>query len=191
MTILVHGFSRVVLATLALASKTKHFNVIALEGRSSTPGEIADGIRIVKHLTPYGIPVKIVLDSAIGYVMSSVDLVLVGAEAVVESGGIINKIGTNSLSIVAKAYKKPLYVACESYKFARIFPVTQNDIPTLPSAKENREKALAKMLNLPDGASVENPNVDYTPPEYVTYLVTDLGVFTPSAVSDELIRLHQ
>ena len=35
------------------------------------------------------------------------------------------------------------------------------------------------------------PAVDYTPPEYITLLFTDLGVLTPSAVSDELIRLYQ
>jgi len=30
---------------------------------------------------------------------------------------------------------------------------------------------------------------DYTPPQYVSMLFTDLGVLTPSAVSDELIKL--
>ncbi len=32
--------------------------------------------------------------------------------------------------------------------------------------------------------------VDYTPPIYLTLLFTDLGVLTPSAVSDELIKLY-
>jgi len=30
---------------------------------------------------------------------------------------------------------------------------------------------------------------DYTPPDLITLLITDLGIFTPSAVSDELIKL--
>ena len=30
--------------------------------------------------------------------------------------------------------------------------------------------------------------VDYTPPEYITLLFTSIGIFTPSAVSDELIE---
>ena len=33
--------------------------------------------------------------------------------------------------------------------------------------------------------------IDYTPAEYITLLFTDLGVLTPAAVSDELIRLYQ
>lgn len=32
--------------------------------------------------------------------------------------------------------------------------------------------------------------VDYTPPIYITLLFTDLGILTPSAVSDELIKLY-
>ena len=36
---------------------------------------------------------------------------------------------------------------------------------------------------------LETPSRDYTPPCYITMLFTDLGVLTPSAVSDELIKL--
>lgn len=35
-----------------------------------------------------------------------------------------------------------------------------------------------------------DPLVDYTPPVYITLLFTDLGILTPSAVSDELIKLY-
>jgi translation initiation factor 2B subunit (eIF-2B alpha/beta/delta family) len=36
----------------------------------------------------------------------------------------------------------------------------------------------------------ESPLCDYTPPEFITLLFTDLGILTPSAVSDELIKLY-
>ena len=35
-----------------------------------------------------------------------------------------------------------------------------------------------------------SPLVDYTPPSLLTLLFTDLGILTPSAVSDELINLY-
>ena len=38
--------------------------------------------------------------------------------------------------------------------------------------------------------SNEHPLVDYTPPSLLTLLYTDLGILTPSAVSDELIKLY-
>ena len=56
-------------------------------------------------------------------------MVLVGAEAVVENGGIINKLGSYQIAIAAKALNRPLYVAAESYKFARLYPLSQRDLP--------------------------------------------------------------
>lgn len=38
--------------------------------------------------------------------------------------------------------------------------------------------------------AVQKVMVDYTPPSYITLLFTDLGILTPSAVSDELIKLY-
>lgn len=43
---------------------------------------------------------------------------------------------------------------------------------------------------LKDDISKKHPLVDYTPPSYITLLFTDLGILTPSAVSDELIKLY-
>ena len=165
-TVLVHGNSRVVAALVLKAALSKTFNVILTEGRpmhdltSTLQQQFADA----------GIPTKIVPDSAVAAVMEQVDLCLVGAEGVMENGGIINKLGTFQLSIVAKALNKPFYVAVESYKFARMYPLSQRDV--------------AELCN-------SNDSVDFTPAEFITLLFTDLGVLTPAAVSDELIRLYQ
>lgn len=35
----------------------------------------------------------------------------------------------------------------------------------------------------------KHPLIDYTPAEYLTLLFTDIGILTPTAVSDELIKL--
>ena len=45
-----------------------------------------------------------------------VDMVLVGAEGVVENGGVINKLGTYNIALAAAAHQKSVYVAAESYK---------------------------------------------------------------------------
>lgn len=42
------------------------------------------------------IPVTIVADAAVAMIMEQVDMVIVGAEAVVESGGIVNRTGSSS-----------------------------------------------------------------------------------------------
>lgn len=45
-----------------------------------------------KDLEAEGIPCTLILDSAIGYIMEQVDFIMVGAESVAESGGIVNKV---------------------------------------------------------------------------------------------------
>lgn len=45
-----------------------------------------------KQLVEAGIDATLILDAAIGYIMEQVDLVMIGAEGVTESGGIINKV---------------------------------------------------------------------------------------------------
>lgn len=65
----------------------------------------------------------------VAHLMHRVDIILVGAEAIAENGGIINKMGTYQISLVAKALNKPFYVLAETFKFTRIFPLTQTDFP--------------------------------------------------------------
>lgn len=152
------------------------------EGRPNGAGYTA-----AQTLKEAGVPVTLVLDSGMGYAMEKADLVLVGAEAVTENGGIISKIGTYQLAIVAKALKKPFYVAAESYKFARLYPINQSD---LPNCREKHTLVPLHGHKVPHGVQVDNPDTDYTPPRFITLLFTDLGILTPSAVSDELIKLY-
>ena len=62
----------------------------------------------------------------------------------------------------------------ESFKFIREFPLTQEDLARIIPGSDDYDNLLA----------------DYTPPENITLIFTDLDVFTPSAVSDELIGFY-
>ncbi|KAJ2538455.1 translation initiation factor eIF-2B subunit alpha [Coemansia sp. RSA 1933] len=185
-TILVHSYSRVLMGLLRRAVKqNKRFRVYLTESRPDQ-----SGLRAAAELQELGVPCEVVLDAAVGYIMEKVDMVLVGAEGVVESGGLVNKIGTYQIAMLAKAAKKPLYALAESFKFVRIYPLSQYDLPTYRSdllSFKDRPKATtdwqAELLE-------NNPMLDYTPPEYITLLFTDLGVMTPSGVSDELIKFY-
>lgn len=96
------------------------------------------------------------------------------------------------MALVAKALQIPFYVAVESYKFSRNFPLTSRDIQdligstTISSASEacvNGGEVDSEVCIL------DTPPVDFTPANLITLLFTDLGVLTPAAVSDELIRM--
>ncbi|KAG5898584.1 hypothetical protein JTB14_016596 [Gonioctena quinquepunctata] len=176
--ILTHSRSRVVLQTLRKAHKqNKKFEVFLT---ISAPDNI--GNRMCKDFEADGIPCTLILDSAIGYIMERVDFIMVGAEGVVESGGIVNKVGTYTMAVCAKEMKKPFYVLTESFKFSRLFPLNQQDLP--------EEYKYTSEVRASLDLKKKHPLVDYTPPSYITLLFTDLGILTPSAVSDELIKLY-
>lgn len=202
-TVLIHGFSRVVSALILKAAESKLFNVIVTEGKPT-----CDGLDSARIFSGAGIPIRVVLDSAVGALMEQVDLCLVGAEGVMENGGIANKIGTYQLALAAKALQKPFYVAVESYKFARLYPLSQRDaLPKGTGLAPGKVgavfgEAAEKLLDFPQPQRApeapaagkvcfELPSIDFTPASLITLLFTDLGVFTPAAVSDELIRLYQ
>ncbi|XP_065831136.1 translation initiation factor eIF2B subunit alpha-like [Oscarella lobularis] len=174
-TILTHSRSRVVLNMLQEAAKAnKRFTIFVTESQPDKSGYIME-----KSLEEAGVPTFVILDAAVGYIMERVDLVIFGAEGVVESGGIINKIGTYQIAVVAKAANKPVYAVAESFKFVRLFPLNQQEAPNKCKEGDSNGSDMSRHFS-----------VDYTPPSYINLLVTDLGVLTPSAVSDELIKLY-
>lgn len=105
-------------------------------------------------------------------------------------------------------------MASESYKFARLYPLNQEDLPAMGNYghvkfvdtttktidkgddrdNEQTEQCIsssATLVHLPVNVGVENSRSDYTPGDFITNFFTDLGVLTPSAISDELIQLYQ
>lgn len=211
-----------VLARAAEAGKgggTVRFKVIYVDsGNDAGAGESRD---IVRKLRAKGVPVAIIGEGAVGYAMGMVDLVIVGAEGVVENGGVISRMGTYQIGVLARAAAKPFYVVAETHKFVRLYPLGQYDLPivqrvvefTTNTGKEGEgkegkkggeEKGVAgeapsqkssvdtegwkEYFSTAEGGEREDA-VDYTPPDLVSALITENGVLTPSAVSEELISV--
>lgn len=128
--VLTQGGSRVVGALLSKAADafsgtgSVRFKVIYVmnDGRSS------ESRAVVSSLRAKGVPVATISEGAVGYAMGKVDLIIVGAEGVVENGGIISRMGTYQIAQLAKAAGKPFYVAAESHKFVRLYPLGQYDL---------------------------------------------------------------
>ncbi|AGO13231.1 AaceriAFR084Cp [[Ashbya] aceris (nom. inval.)] len=175
--ILVHGFSRAVFSLLSYtAEKLIRFRCVVTEARPSGQGK-----QLYDLLHAKGIPVTMIVDSAVGSIIHKVDKVLVGAEGVAESGGIINLVGTYTVGVLAKNARKPFYVVSESHKFVRMFPLSPDDLPM--------ERDPLDFSRSDESEQLLSPSIDYTSHEHITALITDLGVLTPSAVSEELIKM--
>lgn len=207
--ILTHSYSRVVLGALLLAHKSKRISVFVTEAR---PRGL--GIKTAEALSAAGVPCTVILDSAVAYVMDKVDFVLVGSEAVVESGGLVNAVGSNQIAIIARAANKPFYALAESYKFHRLFPLSQYDLPShnsnilsfsLPvrsgrsaSVSRPEDNTESSSATLPGPAPVRitqetiaqnNPAVDYTRPDLISLVFSDVGSLTPEGVSQYLVGM--
>lgn len=224
-TILTNGGSRVVGALLKKVASEGHefsaspvrFRVIYvvhnanddIDGGSSEKTDDKDtqskdrrpeGMDIVLALRSKGIPVATIPESAVAYSMGMVDMVIVGAEGVVENGGIISRMGTYQMGLLAKSVGKPFYVVAESHKFVRLYPLGQYDLPITQHVVDFRSgddnaSTVTKKDEVKDGQqhSVQGLQkreaVDFTPPFLITALITEGGVLTPSAVGEELIKI--
>ncbi|KAH0565696.1 hypothetical protein GP486_000915 [Trichoglossum hirsutum] len=206
-TVLTNGGSRVVGALLKRAAETGggggsvRFRVIyVLNSNTNTEGNA-----VVHALREKGVPVAIIGEGSVGYAMGKIDMVIVGAEGVVENGGIISRLGTYQIGLLARAAGKPFYVVAESHKFVRLYPLSQYDLPIeqrvidfktavdeeeVTTIAKDEEMTLAG--NLTRGKTKVNgaeDAVDFTPPDLISALVTEHGVLTPSTVSEQLIKI--
>ncbi|CAG8954767.1 hypothetical protein HYFRA_00004692 [Hymenoscyphus fraxineus] len=209
--VLTHGGSRVVGALLSKAAEASasggnvRFNVIYVMNDARSH----ESKSVVSALRAKGVPVATIPEGAVGYAMGKVNLVIVGAEGVVENGGIISRLGTYQIALLAKAAGKPFYVAAESHKFVRLYPLGQYDLgidqEVIKFETEDEEMShndfeakftdsTPRVLERTDYFGDVKPNtaadaVDFTPPALVSALITESGVLTPSAVSEELISV--
>lgn len=108
-----------VLLTAAKTQK-KRISVYVSESRPS-----GQGLRTYNRLMAEGIPCTVVLDSAVAYIVHKADMCLIGAEGVVESGGLFNAVGSYQMGIVAKAAHKPVFAVAERY----VDRLTQLQVP--------------------------------------------------------------
>lgn len=125
------------------------------------------------------IPFFIISDNMAGYFMSKgeVDAVIVGADRIAANGDSANKIGTLSLSILAKNYGIPFYI---------VAPLSTIDINTADGSlipiEERNEKEVREVLGkaiIPEYMQVRNPAFDVAPADNITGIITEAGAIYP------------
>lgn len=131
------------------------------------------------ELMTAGVPSILIVDSAAGLLMREGEItkVFVGADRIAANGDVANKIGTYSLSVLAKENEVPFYV---------VAPTSTIDMATPHGRKipiELRDPAELTMVGetqvAPDGVQVYNPAFDITPGENITAIITEKGVIKP------------
>lgn len=152
--------------------KGKHITVYADETRP-----LLQGARLTAwELVHAGIDVTLICDSMAGHVMKmgKVQCVIVGADRIAANGDTANKIGTYSVSILAKEHGIPFYVAAPVSTFDLNIK-SGDEIPIEERAPEEITFGFGKKT-APEGVKVFNPAFDVTPARNITAIITEKGV---------------
>ncbi len=158
----------------AAIEQGKKIKVIATETRP-----LLQGARLtVWELKKEGIPVTLITDNMVGYVMRKglVDKVVVGADRITSDGYVANKIGTYLIAIAASQHEIPFYVAAPISTID--FTLQGDTIPIEYRDPNEVRTVLGKLLITVPDVDVLNPAFDVTPPELVTAIITERGIAT-------------
>jgi methylthioribose-1-phosphate isomerase len=123
-----------------------------------------------------GIPVTVLTDNMAGWLMArgEISCVVVGADRIAANGDVANKIGTYSLSVLARHHAIPFYVAAPWSTFDTSLP-TGAGIPIEERPSDEVVRIFGKLV-APVGVLARYPAFDVTPADLVTAIVTERGV---------------
>ncbi|KAF9593927.1 hypothetical protein IFM89_026170 [Coptis chinensis] len=181
--ILTLGRSRTVMEFLCAAKEKKRsFRVFVAEGAPRYQGHI-----LAKELVARGLQTTVITDSAVFAMISRVNMVIVGAHAIMANGGVIAPVGLNMVALAAQRHAVPFVVVAGSHKLCPLYPhnpeVLLNDLRSPSELLDFGEFSDCMDFGSGNGSPllhVVNPAFDYVPPKLVTLFITDTGGHNPS-----------
>lgn len=183
--ILTLGSSRTVLEFLCAAKEKKRsFRVFVAEGAPRYQGHL-----LAKELVARGLQTTLITDSAVFAMISRVNMVIVGAHAVMANGGVIAPVGLNMVALAAQRHAVPFVVLASSHKLCPLYPhnpeVLLNELRSPSELLDFGEFSDCMDFGSGTGSPllhVVNPTFDYVPPKLVSLFITDTGGHNPSYV---------
>lgn len=152
------------------------------------------------ELAQQKIPHHIITDNAAGHFMQrgEIDLVIVGSDRTLgRTGEVANKIGTYTKAVLAHRHGIPFYVAIPlstidwNLRSGMDIPIEErheSEVLGAWGASGKRKKSLYVRVANPT-SHARNPGFDVTPAELITGLITPAGIFKPSELWKNRLRL--
>ncbi len=159
-TILTHSLSSTVVACFRRLAN-RGVRAIVSESRP-----LLEGHGTAHRLEEMGVPTELITDAQIGLFASRADLALVGADAVLADGSVVNKAGTYLLALAMRAASAPLWICFESFKRS-----------SRAAAEVRLEELASSELGVvtPGRLSIRNIYFDVTPPRLVARWIDEEG----------------
>jgi methylthioribose-1-phosphate isomerase len=145
------------------------------------------------ELKQLNIPHTVIVDGASGHLMRTVgiDLCVVGCDRVAANGDTANKIGTYNLALAAHAHGVPFYVAAPTSTIDMSLK-TGDEIPI--EMRDPREVTHVGDCQItPDDTPAANFAFDVTPAQYITAIVTEVGIAYPpyeDSLAELMVRVN-
>ncbi len=133
---------------------------------------LLEGHRVAEFLSSY-FKTNLIIDAAMGKFIDGIDLVLIGVDSILKNGSIINKIGTFPLAVLANTKKIDVYAVADSFKYNLRSHYSQKILIEEKPIKEIYDEELTNDL-----LKVHNLYFDITPPDYITGIISDLGILS-------------
>ncbi|XP_059670556.1 probable translation initiation factor eIF-2B subunit delta isoform X1 [Cornus florida] len=161
----------------------KQFRVVVVDSRPKLEGQM-----LLRRLVGKGLSCTYTHINAVSFIMHDVTRVFLGASSVLSNGTVYSRVGTACVAMVAHAFRIPVLVCCETYKFherVQLDSICSNELgdPDAIAKVNGRED-----INYLDGwANSENLQLlnliyDATPSDYVSMIITDYGMVPPTSV---------
>lgn len=153
----------------------KQLSVFACETRPRLQGARLTSYELSKN----GVDVTVITDGMVAHLLSKkmVDAVIAGCDRVASNGDTANKIGTKNISIIAKRFKIPMYIACPT---STIDMGIKNGSEIIIEERDPSEVTHIRGVQvIPSGVKVLNPSFDVTDHDDITAIVTEKGIAFP------------
>ncbi|MFX0058335.1 MAG: translation initiation factor eIF-2B [Candidatus Heimdallarchaeota archaeon] len=162
---------------IKLLKKNQNRNLIIyiLESRPLLEGQL------VAEILSSSFETHLIIDAAMGKFIEEIDFVLVGIDSVLKDGSIVNKIGTYPLACIANENKKQVFGVGDSFKYnLKSHFNNRISIETKPSEEVYDKKIKNELLQ------IHNYYFDITPPQFISGIISDLGLLTPQEFLKEI-----
>ncbi|MCO5589110.1 hypothetical protein L7F22_043076 [Adiantum nelumboides] len=170
----------IILSAFELGRK---FRVVVVDSRPKLEGK-----GLLRRLLGRGISCTYAHINAVSYIMQEVTKVFLGASSILSNGTVYSRVGSAAVAMVANAFHVPVMVCCETYKFherVQLDSICFNEL--------GDPDALVKVPGKKDSSELEgwsqnshlqllNLTYDATPADYVSMIITELGMVPPTSV---------
>jgi len=149
----------------------KKFEVINTETRP-----LYQGRKTAKQLSRAGIKTTLITDLEAREAIAKSDIVVLGADAILKNGDVINKMGSSMFSEIAHDHKVPVCIIADSWKFSK----------RAVKIEERDYKEVWK--NAPRKIKIKNLAFERIPSKYIKFIVSDLGILKPKEFVKKAIK---